>query len=349
MHERILSNLNISVLVVDHELKLSFINQAAESLLEISGKRAMFHPISDIFTHSEELESILFAAMQSSQLYTRRKVKLELATGHSITCDYAITPINEDQWPHLLIELYYLDRYLRIDRDESIIAHNKITSQMIRGLAHEIKNPLGGIRGSAQLLARELQGPELQEFTDIIIDETDRLTTLVDRMMGPKSMPEPALINVHEVLERVRRLIELESEPPLVVYRDYDPSIPDLLIDAELMVQVFLNIALNATQSLAIVASPRLKFVTRIERQFTIGTVQHKLVIKIDIIDNGPGVPDELKEHIFYPMISGRSDGTGLGLSVAQTIVHQHSGLIEFESEPGLTIFSVIIPLESAP
>jgi len=347
MSEQILNNLNISVLVFDHELHLCSINQAAENLLEISGKRAIQHHISEIFLNSEELESILFEAMQSSQPYTRRKVKLDLTTGHSITCDYAITPINEDETPRLLIELYYLDRYLRIDRDESNTTHNEITRQMIRGFAHEIKNPLGGIRGSAQLLAKELQNRGLEQYTDIIIDEADRLTSLVDRMLGPKSLPEPGMINVHEVLERVRKLIELESEPPLAIYRDYDPSIPDSLMDAELMVQVFLNIALNAMQSLSGTELPQLRFVTRIERQFTIGVRQHKLVIKTDIIDNGCGVPDELKGHMFYPMISGRPDGTGLGLSVAQTIVHQHNGLIEFESEPGQTIFSVIIPLES--
>jgi len=194
-------------------------------------------------------------------------------------------------------------------------------------------------------LKTDLKGrPE--RYVDIIIDETGRLTTLVDGLLGPRSLPEPSLINIHEVLERVRRLIELESDPPIVIYRDYDPSIPELTIDAELMVQVFLNIARNAMQSFVDVEVPSLQFVTRIERQFTIGTTQHKLVIRVDIIDNGPGIPDALKHQLFYPMISGRSDGTGLGLSVAQSIVHQHQGLIEFESEPGKTIFSTLIPLE---
>ena len=345
MSDNILNSLSISVLLVDHQLKLLLINQSAESLLEVSGNRVLTHHISDVLLNSHDLESILYEALQSGQMYTGRKVVLDLTTGHSITCDYAITPISENEWPQLLIELYPLDRYLRIDRDESITYHQEITRQMIRGLSHEIKNPLGGIRGSAQLLARELE-PELQQYTDIIIDETDRLTSLVDRLLGPNSLPNPTRISIHEVLERVRKLIELESDPPITIYRDYDPSIPELNIDPELMVQVVLNVARNAMQSLARVSSPSLQFISRIERQFTIGAKQHKLVIKILIVDNGPGIPEELKDQLFYPMISGRSDGTGLGLSVAQSIMNQHQGLIKFESEPGHTVFSIIIPLE---
>ncbi len=208
MSDNILNSLSISILLVDHQLKLLLINQSAESLLEVSGNRVLTHHISDALLNSQDLESILYEALQSGQVYTGRKAILDLTTGHSITCDYAITPISENEWPQLLIELYPLDRYLRIDRDESITNHQEITRQMIRGLSHEIKNPLGGIRGSAQLLARELVEPELQQYTDIIIDETDRLTSLVDRLLGPISLPNPTRISIHEVLERVRKLIE---------------------------------------------------------------------------------------------------------------------------------------------
>jgi two-component system nitrogen regulation sensor histidine kinase GlnL len=239
-----------------------------------------------------------------------------------------------------------LDRYLKIDRDESISTQQQITRQMIRGLAHEIKNPLGGIRGSAQLLERELATEDLRAYTEIIISETDRLTALVDRLLGPNSLPQPSLTNIHEVLERVRTLIELEADPDLEFKTDYDPSIPEVSIDPELMVQVILNIARNAMQSLEATQSSCLRFTTRVERQFTIGVTQHRLVAKIDIVDNGPGIPDELKHHLFYPMITGRPNGTGLGLSVAQSIVHQHHGLIEFESRPGSTTFSIFLPLE---
>ncbi|MDP6315820.1 MAG: nitrogen regulation protein NR(II) [Pseudomonadales bacterium] len=346
MSEQILHNLSISVLSVDQQLTLCFINQSAENLLEISGKRAINQHISDILLNTDELETILLEALDTGQLYTRRKVKLDLITGHSITCDYAVTPINDEDSIRLLIELYPLDRYLRIDRDETIASHQEITRQMIRGLAHEIKNPLGGIRGSAQLLAREFDDNQLDQYTDIIIDETDRLTSLVDRLLGPKIMPNPSLVNIHEVLERVRKLIELESDPPITIYRAYDPSIPELNVDAELMVQVFLNIARNAMQSLAETQSPSLQFASRIERQYIIGTRQHKVVVRLDIKDNGPGIPPDLRDHLFYPMISGRSEGSGLGLSVAQSIVHQHHGFIEFESEAGDTVFSIFLPLE---
>ncbi|MFT5211937.1 MAG: two-component system nitrogen regulation sensor histidine kinase GlnL [Flavobacterium sp.] len=343
--EVLLNNLNIAVICLDAKLAIILINQSAEMLLEVSGKRAKDHHIKDLLLNSDELCASLQEALSNGQPYTRRKVKLDLIIGHTITCDYAITPLEHP--PRLLLELYPLDRYLKIDREESITAQNEVTRQMIRGLAHEIKNPLGGIKGSAQLLEKELNSADLKPYTDIIIDETDRLTSLVNRLLGPISLPQPASVNIHEILERVRKLIELESNPPIKVIRDYDPSIPDLYIDKELMVQVFLNIARNAMQSLEQTNEPRLQFTSRIERQFTIGHQKHRLVIKVDIIDNGPGIPDGLKEHLFYPMISGRPDGTGLGLSFAQAIIHQHKGLIEVESHPGETSFSVITPLET--
>lgn len=343
--EVLLNHLNIAVICLDAKLKITLINQSAETLLEVSGKRAKDHHIKNLLLNCEELCASLEEALLNGQPYTRRKVKLDLIAGHTITCDYAITPLEHPS--RLLLELYPLDRYLKIDREESITAQNEVTRQMIRGLAHEIKNPLGGIKGSAQLLEKELNSADLKPYTDIIIDETDRLTSLVNRLLGPISLPQPAAVNIHEILERVRKLIELEANPPIEVIRDYDPSIPDLYIDEELMVQVFLNIARNAMQSLSQVDLPKLQFTSRIERQFTIGHHKHRLVIKVDIIDNGPGIPDALKEHLFYPMISGRPDGTGLGLSVAQAIIHQHNGLIEVDSHPGETKFSVITPLEA--
>ncbi len=346
MAENILASLSAAIICVDHELRLRFINQSAEVLLEISGTRFYGHPISDIVAHMDELESILYDALQTGQAYTRRRSRIDLPSGHSINVDYSITPISENEWPQLLIELYPLDRYLRIDRDEALRDHQEVTRQMIRGLAHEIKNPLGGIRGSAQLLARELGDDHQREYTDIIIGETDRLTALVDRLLGPKNVPEPVFTNVHELLERACRLIEFESNGTVKIERDYDPSIPEIYIDRELMLQAFLNITRNAMQSLAETTEPTITIVTRVERQFTIGSTRHRTVMLIDIIDNGPGIPDNLKDHLFYPMISGRPGGSGLGLSLAQSIIHQHSGLIEVESEPGRTDFTIIIPLE---
>lgn len=346
MTDDLINHLNICVIELDEQLRLTFLNAAAQSLLEVSGKQARDQHIGDIFQFAAEVETILQDALKTGQVFTGRKVKLELTSGTSITCDYCVTPVRTDTGSNTIVELYPLDRYLRIDRDENITTQHAISRQLVRGLAHEIKNPLGGIRGSAQLLERELPSQELKAYTEIIVDETDRLTALVDRLLGPNALPKPSMTNIHEVLERVRTLIELEADPKLELVSDYDPSIPEVSIDLEQMVQVILNIARNAMQALEHVIHPRLRFTTRVERLFTIGATQHKLVSKIDVQDNGPGIPEHLKEHLFYPMITGRSEGTGLGLSVAQSIVHQHNGLIEFESRPGKTVFSIYLPLE---
>ena len=346
MIDDLLNSLNIGILTINHQLKLTYLNPSAGSLLGVSSTRALGHSIEELLLDSAEFVSVAYDSLQSGQPYTRHRAELLLADGHSRTVDYTVTPASDAEWPTLVIELYDLDRYLRIDRDEALRGHQEATRQMIRGLAHEIKNPLGGIRGSAQLLARELNDPHYAEYTDIIVTETDRLTSLVDRLLGPKKLPQPVLTNIHELLERVRILIELESTPPMKIVRDYDPSIPEVELDPGLMIQVFLNIARNALQSLTSVTSPALRFKTRTERQITIGSQLHRIVTRVDILDNGPGIPAALKHQLFFPMISGRPDGTGLGLSVAQSIVQQHHGMITFESEPGKTQFSIILPME---
>ncbi|MCZ6503864.1 MAG: nitrogen regulation protein NR(II) [Gammaproteobacteria bacterium] len=347
MNDNILNNLSTAVLSLDHELRLCYINQAAESLLEISAKQSLGQIITNLIPHVESMQSVLYDALQTGQPYTQRKTQIRLASGSTITVDISISPASEAHWPRLLIEFYPLDRYLRIDRDAALQEHQEVTRTMIRGLAHEIKNPLGGIRGAAQLLSQEFGTSELTEYTNVIIEETDRLTALLDRLLGPRSIPSPTFINIHEILERVRMLIELEADSSIKIHRDYDPSIPEINVDPEMIMQAILNITRNALQSLEDVATPEIHFVTRTERQFTIASVRHRNVLRIDIIDNGPGIPESLKEHLFFPMISGRPDGTGLGLSMAHSIVYQHQGTIEFDSEPGSTRFTIIIPLES--
>ncbi len=346
MTEDLVNHLNICVIELDDQLRLTFLNAAAENLLEASGNQVKDHYLGDIFQAASEIEATLSESLDTGQVFTGRKIRLELVSGNTITCDYCITPIQTDAGSHAVVELYPLDRYLRIDRDENISTQHAISRQLVRGLAHEIKNPLGGIRGSAQLLERELPTDHLKAYTEIIVDETDRLTALVDRLLGPNTLPKPKLTNIHEILERVRTLVALEADPGLEIIADYDPSIPEIRIDPEQMVQVILNLARNAMQALEDVPEPRVRFVTRVERLFTIGTTQHKLVARIDVQDNGPGIPEHLREHLFYPMITGRSEGTGLGLSVAQSIVHQHQGLIEFDTRPGKTVFSIYLPLE---
>ena len=343
MAENILNNLCTAVISLDHELKVCFINQSAESLLEISASKSLDKPLAELVRGFDQYMSIFYDAIQSGQPYTQRMAEFTLTPGTHLTLDFTISPISEGEWPRLLLEMHPLDRYLRIDRDAALNERQEISRQMIRGLAHEVKNPLGGIRGSAQLLEKQLVTDELKEYTKIIIDETDRLTHLVDQMLGPTRIPKPESTNIHVLLERVRRLIELEY-PGVDTIKDYDPSIPEVLVDPEMYLQALINILRNAMQSMVDTSHPKLAITTRIERQFTINTIRHKTVVRIDITDNGCGIPPELKENLFYPMISGRPDGTGLGLPLVHAVIHQHSGHIEFDSEPGATIFRIFIP-----
>ncbi len=349
----ILASLTTAVVLLDQDMRIIYLNQAAEDLLQISSSKVHQRFFLDLFLNGDDLRRIFVDALATDQSYTQRKATLMMPARVNTTVDLTITPLfdpeNADSYHRLLIEMASMDRYLRIDRDAAIREHHDITKQMARGLAHEIKNPLGGIKGSAQLLARELNNPVLDEYTNIIIEETDRLTALLDRMLGPNSPPTPCSTNIHEPLEKVARLIELEASSDLRVIRDYDPSIPEILLDPELLLQALLNLARNAMQSLESTPNPVLEFVSRIERQFTISGIRHKVVLRIDIKDNGPGVPQDIKEHLFYPMISRRPGGTGLGLTFVQSIITTNGGLIEFESEPGNTVFTIFIPLEQQP
>ena len=242
-----------------------------------------------------------------------------------------------------------MDNQRRLSQEQLQHAQQIAARDLVRGLAHEIKNPLGGLRGAAQLLSKALPDPALKEYTQVIIEQADRLRNLVDRMLGSNKLPSLAMTNIHEVLERVASLIEAEAQGSITLVRDYDPSIPDLLIDREQLIQAVLNIVRNALQALSAQSDLRLGRIslrTRTLRQFTIGHTRHRLVVKMEIIDNGPGIPPELQETIFYPMVSGRPDGTGLGLAITQNIISQHQGLIECESHPGHTVFSIFLPLD---
>lgn len=346
INERVLGNLSTAILLVDADLQVVFSNQAAESLLQESAGQMSGRSLNEVMTNGCDLTELVRKAMTANQMYTTRQMLLELPGRNAVKADITVTPMADEE--QALVEMIPMDRYLRIDRDAAIKEHYQITRQMVRGLAHEIKNPLGGIKGSAQLLARELPDESLVEYTNIIVEEADRLTTLVDRMLGPNSLPELKTISIHEVLERTARLIELES-PTTIIVRDYDPSIPDLAIDPELMQQALLNVVRNAMQCLENIPLPTIVVMTRIERQFTISGKRHKMVLQVDIRDNGPGIPIEIQEHLFYPMISRRPGGTGLGLTFAQNIINQHGGMIEFDSAPGNTVFSIFIPLEQTP
>lgn len=253
-----------------------------------------------------------------------------------------------DQPGDILIEMLPLEQQARQEREERLIDQAQANKELIRNLAHEIKNPLGGIRGAAQLLEMEIEG-QLTEYTRVIIHEADRLQTLVDRLLAPHRRPHVVGdVNIHEVCERVRSLILAEFPKGLRVVRDYDTSIPEFRGDREQLIQAVLNIAHNACQALherIAAGDARLTFRTRIARQTTFGKQRYKLALELHVIDNGPGVPDSIKDRIFFPLVSGREGGSGLGLTLAQTFVQQHHGLIECDSEPGRTDFKILIPL----
>jgi len=235
---------------------------------------------------------------------------------------------------------------LRIEREERRLAQQNAVKQLVRGLAHEVKNPLGGLRGAAQLLERELESADLKEFTDIIIGEADRLQQLVDDMLGPNQLPRRAKVNIHQVLERVRNLVEIEFGNQTRFVRDYDPSIPEITADKDRLIQAVLNVVRNAVQ--AINEAGRVIIKTRTLRKFTLGNHCFRLVLKIEIRDNGPGIPEDIADQIFYPMVTSKVTGSGLGLAITQTIVGQHDGLIECVSEPGDTTFTILLPFSDA-
>lgn len=340
-----------AVLTLDHELRVSTVNPAGEMMFEASTKKMLGHPLAEAMTRGDTLLQALRESLASGHPITVRGVTIELPGNRSLTLDCAITPLAavadkpDPENPALLVELTQIDRLLRRTRDENLLDRQAANRAVMRGLAHEIKNPLGGLRGAAQLLERELIPKGLREYTRIIIHEADRLRNLVDRMIGPHQPLAQQPVNIHSVLEHVRLLLLAEVPGGLSIERDYDPSIPEFVGDAEQMIQAALNIVRNAVEALD--GRGRIVLRTRIERGFTIGQKRHRLVLRAEIEDDGPGIPAELLEHIFYPMVTGRTGGNGLGLSIAQDIVTKHGGLIECESRPGRTVFILYVPLEN--
>lgn len=350
LHKRLLDNLKTAVLLLDDKLRLSYLNIAAESLLEISDRKANQLFIGDVFINAAEDIGEMQTALNNTRSFTKRKARLRLMHGKDINVDYTITPFEENGEQLAVLELDSLEHSSRLDREESLNSTHATTRELVRGLAHEIKNPLGGIRGAAQLLAQELGSEELKDYTNVIIEEADRLHNLVDRLVGSRKLPNMQAINIHEVLERVRNLVEAEtSGQGIQLIRDYDPSIPAIIADSEQLIQAMLNLVRNAMQSLS---SPsvehqlgKIYLRTRIVRNATIGSKFYRLAASIKVIDNGPGISPEMIDTIFYPMISGRADGTGLGLSITHAIINQHKGMIEVESRAGATCFTTLLPI----
>ncbi|MDZ7851786.1 MAG: nitrogen regulation protein NR(II) [Halomonas sp.] len=344
MYQRLMEHLTTAVLLLDGELRLRWMNPAAEALLAISLSRLKGLPLPSLVDGGKQIGELLAKARDELHPFTQREARLTLASGETLTVDYTVSPLSADE---LLLEVEPRDRLLRISREEALQTRQETIKVLARGLAHEVKNPLGGIRGAAQLLERDLDDPGLKEFTHIIIEEVDRLRDLVDSMLGPNRVIRHEPLNIHKVLERVRALLIVEH-PGVWIERDYDPSLPDLSGDESQLIQAVLNVARNAVEAMteAGIASPKLTLCTRARRQFTLGAECHRLVCEVAVVDNGPGIPGSLRETLFYPMVSGRAEGSGLGLSIAQSILHQHHGLIECESQPGHTQFRLLIPLE---
>jgi two-component system nitrogen regulation sensor histidine kinase GlnL len=347
MYKRILDHLNTAILLFDNELTLLYVNSAGEILLADSARHLVGLTAFDLFRLADlSLLSNLQHCLTTSEPFSERELALDRLT-RSVTINLMATPLFcDDQVNELLVELQQVDNQLRYSKEEQLITQQQTARLLVRGLAHEIKNPLGGLRGAAQLLDLELDDPELKEYTQVIIAESDRLQDLMDRMLGPNKPPNKIPLNIHEVLERVRQLIGAESTGGnLVIKCDYDPSIPEIHADKNQLIQAMLNIARNAVQAME--GDGQLTLKTRIYRHMSISRKHYKLAIKCDLIDNGPGVDPDIMNQIFYPMITGRAEGTGLGLSIAQSLINQHNGLIECTSEPGNTVFSILLPLEN--
>jgi two-component system nitrogen regulation sensor histidine kinase GlnL len=343
--ENIIDNLHSAVVVINQDLVIEYMNPSAEMLFQISDTRSKGQSLSNLVIDEFEFLDRIERSLRSHHPFSMYEAELCIRTGQTLTLDYMTSPIEyRSTGQYLLLEFISQGRLRKRVEGEHLLSQNEASRSLLRGLAHEIKNPLGGLRGAAQLLERELETEDDKEYTRIIIREADRLQSLVDRMLGPRDVPNKDTLNIHKILEHVRQLVQVENDTVKFII-DYDPSLPDIVGDESMLIQAVLNITRNAVAEVE--TDGEVIFRTRPLRNYTIGKNTYPLVAKIDIIDNGPGIPDELKEKIFLPMITGRAEGTGLGLSIAQTLVNQHDGLIECESIPGKTTFTLLLPINN--
>ena len=342
--QTILDALSSGVILLDDHLLIVALNPAAENILGISQKRARGQSLLQLVDDEPEMRDILTRVVATGDHYANemRLAPTEVHNDQRIV-DCRVSPITTDD-ACLLVEMTDVTRRSQISRENALLIQHGAGRQMIRQLAHEIKNPLGGIRGAAQLLARQLQEAELREYTDVVISETDRLAALVDTLLGPGGPPNKQPVNVHELLEYVVKIVEVDDKRNVLVRRDYDPGLPTIDLDRDQMVQALLNLVRNASAALDGQGSLTLR--TRAVTNFTIGDTRHRVIASIEIEDDGPGIPMEMQDSIFYPLVTTRPEGTGLGLPAAQELLSRHKGLIEFESRPGRTVFFVRIPLE---
>ncbi len=328
-----------AVLIVDEQQVIRYLNPAAENLLGVSAYHALGRSLPVIMGDCTDLVRVLKSALHEGVSFTEHDLTLQLL-GQTLNVSATVTPL--ESGGSAVVELCAAGGSVRIARDEQVMAQTQASQTLLRQLAHEIRNPLGGIRGAAQLLEAELEESDLKEYTQVIIQETNRLQSLLDRLLAPAKRPVVQSVNLHEVLERVRNLL-LAEYPRLEIRRDYDISLPALKGDPEQLIQAVLNIARNAAQ--AVEGAGRIVLRTRVARQVTLAMKRWKLALRVDVIDNGPGIPDDMRDQVFFPLISGREGGSGLGLTLAQTLVQRHDGAIHLDSHPGRTCFSIFLPI----
>ncbi len=333
--------LSSAVILIDDQFIIRYLNAGAENLFAISQRKLLGMPLTRLLGESHGLESALRNTLETHWSYTGQDLRILRPHGEPLHLDCTVSPA-DTQGANLILEFRPLDDKLRVTREEQLLQQQQANRELIRNLAHEIKNPLGGIRGSAQLLERELDDPQLREYTSVIIAEADRLQDLMNRMLSAHCVMRPGPLNIHDVIERVRRLV-LAEFPDVTIVRDYDISLPELTGDREQLIQAILNITRNAAQALQGKGTITLR--TRVARQVTLAKRRFKLALELQVIDNGPGIPEEIRDAIFYPLVTGREGGSGLGLSLAQSFIEQHQGMVEMESRPGHTCFTIMLPI----
>jgi two-component system, NtrC family, nitrogen regulation sensor histidine kinase GlnL len=347
----LLDTLSTGVVVLDAQLRLRYANVSAQGLMAVSLRHASGKPFADLFYDSQPLKAVLQRSLAGQEICTQHELQIKpvgtASQREACVVDLVVAPLeSSDQQPLLLLELIDVAARQRLSRDRDLLAEMDASRLMIRQLAHEVKNPLGGLRGAAQLLEKELDSPALREYTTVIINEADRLAALVDSMVGSARPARKEQLNIHEVCEHVLHLLRAEAPAGVVIDRDYDPSLPDGVVDRHQMVQALLNIARNALQ--AVGTGGHITLRTRARSAMDAIHTRRRLVAVIEVEDNGPGVPLHLMKTLFMPLVTGRNNGTGLGLAVAQDLVMRHGGIVEFTSEAGRTVFSLLLPLEGS-
>jgi two-component system nitrogen regulation sensor histidine kinase GlnL len=333
--------LSSAVVLIDNRRIVRYANPAAENLFATSLHQLIARPLKKLMGDPPGLTVALDSALKNDWSYTSHNIPLSLLPDTLLHVDCTVTPIKAGG-ARLLLEVRPIDQQLKAAREEQFAQQQQANRELVRNLAHEIKNPLGGIRGSAQLLERELANDHLKEYTQVIIEEVDRLQDLMQRLLSSHRVMQPTLVNIHEILERVRRLIQAEY-PAVSVRRDYDTSLPDITGDREQLIQAALNIARNAAQAMQ--GKGNIIFRSRAVHRVMLAKKHYRLALELQIIDNGPGIPDSLQDKIFYPLVSGNENGSGLGLTIAQSFIQQHGGVIDVQSQPGHTCFSLMLPL----